>query len=255
MTSRLGSGPALDAAMVAALARARLDAAHRSFDPVTRSLAGAADWLPPAAGAVPTPPPPPSAHRPTVVLPGVSTMIHGTWGWRGDWWRPRSRFHEFIRLNYRPGLYSGGARFSWSGAFSQQHRALAAKDFGDWAADMAPAGLRSLFGHSYGGEIAARACNSGVVVGELVLLSTPATSHVVTATANAPRVVDVRLRFDPVLAIAGTPQRIPDRPNVTEVLLRQWRLSHSATHEVDVWEEEDVGRRGELRVDADLPGR
>lgn len=92
-------------------------------------------------------------------------------------------------------------------------------------------------------------------MGELVLLSTPATSHAVTATANASRIAYVRLRFDPVLAIAGTPQWIPGRPNVTEVLVRQWRLSHSATHDVDIWQQEHVGRRGELQVDADLTGR
>lgn len=121
LTSRLVSAPTLDAAVVAAIARARLDAAHRSYDPVTRSLASAADWLPPETGASPTPPVPPSAPRQTAVLPGVSTMIHGTWGWKGDWWRSGSQFHEFIKLSYRPSLYSGGARLRCASSYCSAH--------------------------------------------------------------------------------------------------------------------------------------
>jgi hypothetical protein len=56
---------------------------------------------------------------PPVTPPGalvVSTMIHGTWAWKGDWWRPKGNgFHEYILRNHRPNLFSRGARFTWSG--------------------------------------------------------------------------------------------------------------------------------------------
>lgn len=47
------------------------------------------------ADAGQTGPPPARLQRPPGALV-VSTMIHGTWGWKGDWWRRRSPFHEFV---------------------------------------------------------------------------------------------------------------------------------------------------------------
>jgi hypothetical protein len=61
------------------------------------------------------------------------------------------------------------------------------------------------------------------------------------------RIADVRLYFDPVLALACAWQRFESPPsNVTQVLLRRWRLDHGATHRVRVWEAEDVARRAGL---------
>lgn len=69
----------------------------------------------------------------------------------------------------------------------------------------------------------------------------------IDAAASDPnlRIVDVRLNFDPVLAIACARQRIrPPRPNVTEVILTAWRLDHGATHRESVWNSENVAARG-----------
>ena len=225
---RLGYGD--ETFVVAVLAFARLDQALRSPDDVTRSLAVAAF----APESDPDKPPskadsflPPVA---TPLLPTVSTMIHGTWSFMGDWWRPRvGDFHRFIGERYRPNLYSGGAHFHWSGNYNERHRAKAAEYFAEWVADRSPAGIQSVFAHSYGGEIAARALNNGTPIHQLVLLSTPVTSHVKAATESNAPVVDIRLPFDPVLALARRRQRIPRRDNVTEVLTA-WRLDHGATH-------------------------
>jgi len=224
----------------------RLGRGLRSPDPITRSLAMAA--FPPQPDEVGDVGPPAEA---IATAPGalvVSTMIHGTWGWKGDWWRPRSDFHEFILRNHRPGLYSRGTKFSWSGAYSARQREQAATDFGEWAYDVAPHGLQSVFAHSYGGDVAARAVITSASVAELVLLSVPVTSHVGAAAEANLRIVDVRLRFDPVLALGRLRQRIRQRlrprPNVTEVLLDRWCYDHGATHREDVWREEDIARRG-----------
>jgi hypothetical protein len=244
--SRIGD-PYADVLLIRMLSGWRLGRGLRSPDPITRSLSMAAfaprpdrgDVGPPA-GAVPTPP----------GAPVVSTMIHGTWGWKGDWWRPRSDFHEFILQHHRPNLYSRGAKFSWSGAYSDRQRAQAAADFGDWASDVAPHGLQTVFAHSYGGDVAARAVVAGARLTELVLLSVPVTAHVESAADASVRVVDVRLRFDPVLGLARLRQRVAQRleprANVTEVLLDRWRYDHGASHREDVWREEDIARRGGL---------
>lgn len=231
--------------VITALTRTRLDSALRSPDVITRSLALAAAQFPDARERPILQPP----AEPPPTAPGaltLSTIIHGTWGWKGGWWRPGGTFHRFILDTHRPNLYSRGAKFSWSGAYSRSQRNLAVRDFTEWAAEVAPQGIQTLFGHSYGGEIAARATCSGNRIHELVLLSTPVTKHVEQALHGDMRIVDIRLRFDPVLAVAGTGQRLAKRPNVTEVLLSRWRLDHGATHEEQVWRSEDVARRGRV---------
>ncbi|MEP7793895.1 alpha/beta hydrolase, partial [Sanguibacter sp. 25GB23B1] len=230
--------------------RRRLDLASRSTDAVVRSFAGAADVLVrqrgvSARGAAAVPPVVPGVEEPGT---NVATMVHGTWGWDGRWWRPGGDFHTFVARRVRPGLYGGGARYGWSGSPSGDQRRLAAQDLADWTAEIAPGGLRTLFAHSYGGEVAARARLAGTPVEELVLLSSPATTEVVAAAA-AGRTVDVRLRFDPVLALARTPQRLPAAPTVVEVLLAAWRLDHGATHDPRVWESENVLERTGLLVE------
>lgn len=237
--------PYADPYLVLLLVSWRLRWARRSSDSVAASLAMAA-FEPSDSSDVPNADRPPgrkTAPGPLV----VSTMIHGTWGWKGDWWRPRSPFHDFILRNHRPNLYSRGAKYSWSGALSEKQRIQAAGDFIDWSYDVAPHGLQTVFAHSYGGEVAARAVLCGAPVSELVLLSTPVTPWVELAIPYTPRVVDVRLRFDPVLGIAQTRQRIVQSgPNTTIVLLGRWRYAHGATHEESVWHDEDVARRGRL---------
>jgi hypothetical protein len=224
------------------LVRWRLAQALRSADPITRSLAAAA-FLPLATEVVE----PPQSTGYQSRGQGVSTMIHGTFGWKGDWWRPHpGGFHNFILNNHRPNLYSGGARFSWSGAYSGPQRMLAASDFRDWASDRARAGLETVFAHSYGGEVAARSRITGAAINQIVLLSSPVNGYIDTV-ANDPSVsiVDVRLKFDPVLAVAGTRQRIRPLPaNVTEVILAAWRLDHGATHQESVWNAENVATSG-----------
>ncbi|ORV40948.1 hypothetical protein AWC00_15490 [Mycobacterium conspicuum] len=251
---RLGQDRYVDAFVIAATVSARLYQALQSPDSIVRSLAIA------ALVRVADGPPPAKDHRDSrstgvSATPTVSTIIHGTTAYMGDWWRPQvGDFHRFIHDNYRPNLYSGGGRFSWSGAYSAKHRSRAAQDLVAWIADLAPHGIQSLFGHSYGGEIASRAVNLGAPIQQLVLLSTPVTRQVKAAAAAGARIVDVRLPLDPVLALELRPQRLARRENVTRVIT-SWRLSHSATHEESVWVSEDIARRGHIQLEPDLAKR
>jgi hypothetical protein len=230
-------------AAVGLLASWRISRALRSRDTITRSLSMAVFLPTDRTTDAPTSANPPSTrtHRLT-----VSTMIHGTWGWKGDWWRPRSDFHEHIRQNVRANLYSRGAKFSWSGAYRESHRAQAAIDFLEWIQEIAPGGLETVFAHSYGGEVAARSRLIGAPIEQLVFLSVPATEHVAATVPSTKRVVDIRLRFDPILALARKRQRLEPRPNVTQVLLSRWCLDHRATHHGPTWEHDDIARRAGL---------
>jgi hypothetical protein len=229
--------------LLLALAESRLVQALHSPDPITVSLAA-------AAGLAPMPPPSRAPHgepSPKSTDHGsVSTMVHGTWGWKGEWWRPQGDFHSFVLGGLRPNLYAGGARFSWSGFYRQGDRERAAADFREWQDEIATGGLQSVFAHSYGGEVTALAVLSGASIKELVLLSSPVTDPVIASLDRVAGVVDVRLRFDPVLALARTRQRFPAHPKVKTIQLQRWTLSHSSTHDERVWGEEGIAQRAGL---------
>jgi len=233
--------------VIGMLVRWRLSQALRSPDPITRSLARAAFWPPAELGEENIAPP--AALPPAPAETGVvSTIIHGTWAWPGNWWEPGGDFHRFIQNNYRSNLYNDGAPFSWSGAYRPGHRRRGAQRLFNWGTALSPGGFETLFAHSYGGDIAARAVAvHRARVDELVLLSVPVTEYVEAAVATNIRVVDVRLYFDPVLALTGRPQRIEPLPdNVTEVVFKLWRRDHGASHREGVWRKEDVATLGEI---------
>lgn len=220
----------------------RLRLARFSADSVTRSLAFALTLT--DAEAFGDGPRGSSVATPPGALV-VSTMVHGTRGWKGDWWRPSGGFHQFVAANHRPNLYGRGARFSWSGAYSQKQRIIAAQDLVDWTQEVAPNGLQSVFAHSYGGDVVAMAAMAGATTQELVLLSAPATGFANAAASSVARVIDVRLPIDPVLCIANTPQRLALAENVTEVLL-PWSLDHGSSHDELVWAVHNVAVHANL---------
>lgn len=220
----------------------RLRLALRSVDHITQSFALALELEVP--GPV-TPGPTGTSVRTPAGSLVVSTMVHGTWGWKGDWWRPKGGFHRFMLENHRPNLYGRGARFSWSGAYSQAQRITAAEDLLEWAQEVAPNGLQTVFAHSYGGEVAAMAASAGATTQELVMLSVPGTVFVNIGSGAVSRVIDVRLPFDPVLALARTPQRLMPQPNLTAILL-PWSLDHAASHNETLWISENVAQATNL---------
>jgi hypothetical protein len=234
--------PQLRRRQLLAFVRSRIQQALRSRDPIVAALATATQL----ASQPPTDEPPGTHGGNGGGVTGghaKSTMIHGTWGWKGDWWRPGAGFHGYVHADLRPNLYSGGARFSWSGFYRKGHRQRAAVDFREWQEDIAPEGLQSVFGHSYGGEVAARAVVDGTPIAELILLSAPATAPIVAALDHGIRAIDVRLRLDPVLGLALTRQRLPAHPNLTPFILDSWTLNHSSTHDERVWAAEKIASR------------
>ncbi|MGY1684931.1 hypothetical protein ACI8AK_05005 [Geodermatophilus sp. SYSU D00867] len=86
----------------------------------------------------------------------------------------------------------------------------------------------------------ALAARNRLPVDEIVLLSTPVTESVQELPDLCSRVVDVRIPFDIVLGLTGHRQRLPERHNVTGVIIDRWFWSHSASHSADVWQKEDV---------------
>lgn len=223
----------------------RLGMAQVSGDPVVRSLAWAAFLPPGATRSIPSLPATPLPNPP--LRPDATcTIVHGTIGWRGEWWYPGGDFHGYVRQALRPSLYAKGAPFSWDGWLSNSSRELAGSRLRNWALSEATDGLGTVFAHSYGGDVAAYSLLVGQSIAELVLLSAPVTPVLSRAASLAQRIVDVRLRFDPVLGIAGARQRLASGNNVTTVILPGWRLSHAATHSERVWRTEGLRGRALL---------
>lgn len=221
------------------LAAVRVDLALRSADPIVRELGRAASFSGTEDGEDdhrdgPAGPPDGARER-------VSTMVHGTWGWKGSWWYPGGDFHGYVQQGHRPGLYDEGQEFSWSGAYSQTQRRLGGQRFRRWASSAGgPSGLETVFGHSYGGEIVAHAVNAGTMIDEVVLLSAPIHAAHRQMVGQVRRVLDVRLDFDIVLTAACAAQRLPPAPNVVEHRILSSFWSHSATHNPTVWTSEGI---------------
>lgn len=227
------------------LAQIRLRLASSSANPIVRQFAAASSGAagsPSAGSGRTTIPGPPRPHNSA----DVSALIHGTWAWAGDWWRPRAEFHDYVLQNVRRNVYAGGAPFSWSGALRERHREIAADDFTLWAGEQQPKNIDALFGHSYGGEVAARVWNNGTSVSKLVLLSTPVTPHVLSAAKRGAVIVDIRLPFDPVLVLARQPQAFPRTLGNVHPVTLNWQLDHAATHDPKVWQAEDIKRQAGL---------
>jgi|GEM_PF-4014196 len=225
-------------AVILNLSKFRLQIALRSSDSITRELATSAfisfGFEDRVAERTPQPLKVPSTEL------QVSTMVHGTRAWMGEWWEPEGDFHEYISLNYRSNLYKKGAPFSWDGRLSESHRVRAGIRLMKWASSEASNGMETVFGHSYGGEVLARSVLDGANVSEMVLLSAPITESIRAAIPHISTVIDIRLTFDPILALARGKQHVPDEFNVTRIFLSGWRLNHGATHDKNLWINERI---------------
>src|SRR5690606_1630692 len=124
-----GGVPRLVLAAVYELARLRVDLAVSSADGLTRGLAAAAFFE--SSDDLPETYPLRKGWQGS----STSTMVHGTRGYRGDWWEPqRGDFHDWIHQRHRPDLYAGSRPYSWGGALSRNQRADAARRLKIWAA-------------------------------------------------------------------------------------------------------------------------
>lgn len=209
-----------------------LDAMQRARDPEVVLLASARneiDNLP--TSAKPAKP---------VNREQVGAILHGTFGWPGRWWDTGGDFHGFVGATLCSHVYSGGAPFSWSGAYRGRHRKIAAERFARWAADVANGQLCCVFAHSYGGVIALMSSAYGTRIKNLILLSVPAET-VPVEWRHIDRAVSLRIHADLVLLAARRRQHFTE--NVEENYLPQWFTAHSDSHRPDVWRAQGCARQ------------
>lgn len=209
-------------------------------DPLTRTVAatGLALVYPdsPALGILTRPRPSPFGGARS----RTSTLVHGTFARDQTWWQPRPEFnfHEYIRRDVWPDLYSLQDRFDWFGGYSDIARDIAAQDLAQWVAQHGMNGI-SLMCHSHGANVALHATRYGLQSAKMVLLSCPVHwPKYEPDWSGVGRIVSVRVKADLVIMLDGGGQRFRD-PRIAENVIDLW-FDHSTTHSPDVWRWHDV---------------
>ena len=170
----------------------------------------------------------------------TATMVHGTWAANGTWWRPNGDFFSYVQT-LRNDLYLGADRFRWTGAYSDGARQDAAQTLMQWVADHNVAGL-DLFGHSHGANAIMLATQLGMRAGKLILLSCPVrVSQYFPNFVNTARVISIRVKLDLVILADRGGQKFSDA-RIEENVLPIW-FNHSATHDPDVWRDNNLPTR------------
>jgi pimeloyl-ACP methyl ester carboxylesterase len=167
--------------------------------------------------------------------PSLSIIVHGTFAWSKNWWLTGGDFHTYVLQEVRSDLFSGYNAPQWNGAYQKKSREIAAERLAGWAADTIGSSLNTVFAHSYGGTIALNATAHGLVIKELVLLSTPA-EHARVEWRNIGRAVSLRIHMDIFLLAARRPQLFTE--NVEEHYIPHWFWNHSDSHDPALWRSE-----------------
>jgi len=163
----------------------------------------------------------------------TSVLVHGTWAADEQWWKPAGDFHAYLLNNCRPDLYANADAFSWSGAYSESGRALAATELQAW---LSAHGIQDpyLLTHSHGGSVVMLATQNGLNTGPLVLMSCPVHSIYVPDFSRTGPIVSIRVKLDLVILVDGGGQKFTD-PRITERILPIW-FDHFASHSPSVWQ-------------------
>jgi hypothetical protein len=169
-----------------------------------------------------------------------ATLVHGTFAGDEEWWMPgRGEFHRFFSSEADRSLYGGGRPFSWGGGYSSRARANSAARLINWVGGGT---MRTILAHSYGCQVVALAQRERVVCGELVMLSAPVTVPLLEQLGRFDQVVDIRVKWDPILMLAGKRQRLPSEIPALRIELEGY-LSHSSSHSSTVWRKAELLRR------------
>ena len=165
-------------------------------------------------------------------------LVHGTWASDQAWYHAGGDFHTFIK-GLRSDLYGLPDYFQWSGGWSDDARDAGAASLKAWVESRHEQGL-DLMGHSHGANVMLKATMLGLNIGKAILLSCPV--HVDKYFPNFANLTtpvrSVRVHADLVILADGGGQRFR-HPDIQETVLPIW-FDHSATHDPQVWQDNDI---------------
>ncbi len=165
----------------------------------------------------------------------TAVITHGTFGSDGGWYQPGGSFYAALAAK-RPDVHDES--FRWSGAYSHSGRLAAALELKQWIGDQ---GLVSpdFFAHSHGGTVAHLATKQGVEFDRLVLMGWPVHGEWFPDFTKVQRIIDVRVKFDLVIALDRGGQRFRTDDFDIEEHRHGW-FNHTSTHEPDYWDDHNL---------------
>ncbi|MFI6375143.1 hypothetical protein [Streptomyces sp. NPDC050546] len=175
----------------------------------------------------------------------ASIIVHGTRAYKGDWWRPRGVFYEYLANGPKSNLINDECPWSWSGELDAKVRRMAARSLAGFQRDRNIRKFDTIIGHSYGGGIALMATQFGAKARNIILLSTPALDYEPNWD-NVDEVKSLRIHWENVLMLDCLNRIIrikkpPIRQRFSDARIHEiptlplWFREHSSTHDPSVW--------------------
>jgi hypothetical protein len=207
-----------------------------SDDPLVRRLAEVAlGWIdrddPLVQGMVIDRPPSAGRDRES----HTAAITHGTFAADSLWYRPGGSYYEAL-ASRRPDVHDES--FTWTGAYSHGARSADATLLAQWIDDQ---GLDrpDFFAHSHGGTVAHLSTWRGAEFDRLVLMGWPVHGEWFPDFTRVQRIIDVRVKFDLVIALDRGGQRFRTGSFDVEEHRNGW-FNHSSTREPEYWDDHDL---------------
>lgn len=173
----------------------------------------------------------------------MTVLIHGTFAKNQAWYQPGGDFHEYLRSQVYPDLYSNpNDLFRWSGGYSDGARRQAARELDDWCAAH-PAGVRRFVAHSHGANVVNLALQRGVDACTVIHLSPPVHPQYMPDMnrISSQRFFTIRPKIDLVVFIDGGNQDYRGTPVAQYERRRRCAFfGHSTSHHPDRWRKRSV---------------
>lgn len=140
----------------------------------------------------------------------MTVIIHGTFAMDSAWYQPGGDYHEYIRTQVYPDVYSGQDFFFWSGRYAATENQLrniwrqAAKKLVSWV-KAHPATTLRLIAHSHGNNVVNMATRIGMQACTLIQLSPPVRRNNLPdmQSVSSGRLFNIRSRIDLVVRLDG----------------------------------------------------
>ena len=178
----------------------------------------------------------------------MTVIIHGTFGMNSEWYKPGGVFHEYIRTQVYPDVYSGQDFYFWSGRYALADNQLrgiwrqAAKKLVSWV-ESHPATTLRLIAASHGNNVVNMATQMGLQACTLIQLSPPVRRDNLPAMQNVSsgRLFNIHSTIDLVVWLdggfktyEGTSVEPAERRRIISF------FGHSDSHDRDLWSRKKI---------------
>ena len=178
----------------------------------------------------------------------MTVIIHGTFAMNAAWYQPGGDFHEYIRSEVYPDVYSQDDFFFWSGRYSATEDGLrriwrqAARKLVSWT-NAHPATTLRLIAHSHGNNVVNMATQMGMQSCTLIQLSPPVRRDNLPEMANvsSDTLFNIHSTVDLVVTLDGGSKDYRGTSVASSERRRTIsRFGHSDSHDSELWESKNI---------------